>query len=110
MARKFRYYADPREIANYLEGLGYEVTERHDRQGKEARGFVVAGTTIDLSYDHVIDGKVVGHGLIRLQEGTLDPDPNNPYNNLVNDDPERYKQSLKLYRRLHSRFGRPKAT
>ncbi len=108
--RKFRYFANPDEVVNYLVGLGYEVEDIYDRYGKEILGFSIINTTVDLSYDLVLDGKVVGHGMIRLLRGTLDQDPTNPNNKLVNEDGERYERSLKLYQKLKRRFGQPRSS
>jgi hypothetical protein len=107
--RTFRYYANPEEIADYLRKDGYDIVDKYDRYGKELLGFTVAGTTVDLSYDLVVRGKVVGQGLIRLLRSNLEPDPNNPGNKTVNDDFEQYKRSLRLYQKLHRRFGKPRS-
>lgn len=107
--RSFRYYGDPEEIADYLRKLGYDVVDKYDRYGKEVLGFTVAGTTVDLSYDLIADRKVVGHGLIRLLRRSLEPDPDNPHNKIVNEEPEWYEQSLQLYRRLYRQFGKPRS-
>ncbi len=106
MVRRFRYYAKPEEIRKYLEELGYEIEERCTQDGKEATGFDVRNTTVGLSYDPIVRGHVVGYGMIGLKESTLDPDPNNPNNMLVNSDPERYETSLRLYRKLQRQFGK----
>jgi hypothetical protein len=103
--RRFQYSAKPEDIRHYLEALGYETVEHHNRYDNEPEGFDIVGTTI--SYDLIMEGKVVGHGLAVLRDSLLVPDPNNPYNTLTDDDPERYQRSVKLYRKLYRRFRKP---
>jgi hypothetical protein len=106
--RKFQYYATREEVAHFLKLLGYETVEIYDRHRQEALGYKIVDTTIDLSYDLVLNGMLVGHGMIRLLRDSLDPDPDNPLNRLVNNDLERYERSLKLYRKLYRQFGKPR--
>jgi hypothetical protein len=105
--KRFRYYSDPQKVKDFLEHSGLEIEERYSRDGSEALGFVVKGTYIELSYDLVVEGRTVGHGMIVLHDNSLIPDPDNPHNKLLVSDAQHYAESLRLYRRLQHRFGKP---
>jgi hypothetical protein len=105
--RRFRYYSDPQKIKDFLKQSGFELQERYSRDGSEALGFAVQGTYIELSYDLVVEGQTVGHGMIVLHDSLLISDPQNPDNRLVVSDAQQYAESLRLYRRLQHRFGKP---
>jgi hypothetical protein len=107
MTRKFRYYVPPDVVKQYLSSLGLQITENYGRDGTEI-GFTVSDSTVGLNYDIRREQRVVGFGMIYLQDSRLVPDPTNPHNSLVDADPEVYARSRKLYQKLYRRFSKPK--
>ena len=107
MVRKFVYNAKPEVVADYLRDSGYEIEYVTSRDGKEVIGFSVIDTTVQLSYDLDRNGLTIGRGMISLRHSILIPDPQDPHNKLVDEDPERYQRSLRLYRKLYQKFSKP---
>ena len=104
MARRFRYYATPDDIKEYLTGLGYKLENLYNVQDKtEVTGFSISGTDVQLDYDirsrHPITGDLLtlGFGMIGLYSNVHTPEYTL----------ERADRSLKLYERLHRRFSKP---
>jgi hypothetical protein len=109
----FRYRVEPGEIKIYLRKQGYETKERYNQDGTLATGFDVLDTYIEVSYDilavHPITGDMLtaGYGLVSLRKQVLVRDPVRGSGWWVESDPEKYRESLRLYRRLYRRFRRP---
>lgn len=108
MTRRFRYCRTADEIRDYLAGLGFQTREDYSEDGLVATGFTVVDTTVDLSYDIIVDGRIVANGMVRLSDELSVPDPRNPYNRIIDVDPQRYERSRKLYQKLYRRFSKPK--
>jgi hypothetical protein len=94
MSRSFRYYASPEEVRSFVEALGYKVADKYDHTRTKVIGFLVPGTTVELSYDLVVGGRVVGYGSISTLEGIGEPDA--------------LARGKELYRKLNHRFAKPK--
>lgn len=99
MSESFSYSAEPKEIRAFIEDLGYEVKVAYSPDGKEI-GFDILGTTIELGYDVVVNGKLVGYGSISMS--TIFDHSTHTF--LA---PEKAKRSKKLYQELKQKFGKP---
>jgi hypothetical protein len=91
MATHSRYYVTPEEIQAFLAKEGHEVKVVYDLNNKKVR-LDVLGTTVKISYDLVVNGKLYAYGLISVR-ATLDP--------------EETERSKKLYQKLKRKFGKP---
>jgi hypothetical protein len=97
--RRFRYYATPDELKRFLHGLGYETQDVYSQNGERVTSFRVSDANIDVGYDIVVQGRVVGHGLVGLNTNPFQPDYS----------PGKAEASLKLYQKLYRKFRKPQA-
>ena len=97
MARKFRYYAKPEEIKQYLIERGYSIQDLYSRYETEPTGLAIVDTTVRLDYDLVIGESVVAEGMITMRNTPI----------TTGGDPEKAERSLKLYQKLYRRFSKP---
>jgi hypothetical protein len=91
MAKHSRYYVKPDEIQTFLTELGHEVKVVYNLDNERVRLDVV-GTTVEISYDLIINGKLYAYGNITVR-ATLDP--------------KETERSEKLYQKLKRKFGKP---
>jgi hypothetical protein len=91
MARHSPYYAKPEEIQAFLTKEGHEVKVVYNLNNEKVR-LDVLGTTVEISYDLIINGKLYGEGLISVRTAL---------------DPEETERSKKLYQKLKRKFGKP---
>ena len=102
MSKRFRYHADPQQVKQYVEALGYQVTEFHSQDETDVLGFRVHETTVELSYDPIAkdpttgDLKRVGYGLITLWDDAYS----------IGADTGKLERSRSLYEQLYRRFRR----
>ena len=96
MKRGFNYSVSPDEIAQFLREQGYQIEELYQSDGSGPFGFLVTGTTVQVDYDIVRDGRIVAYGGISLN--------NNPFR--LGGDTEKADRSHKLYQSLYRRFRR----
>jgi hypothetical protein len=97
MRRNFRYYVQPEEIRKYIESLGYRIEDMCLPGEQEPWGFRVCDTTIELSYDLIMDGDRQAWGTVGIYNTPLE----------LGDEEEKAERSRKLYLRLHRKFNRP---
>jgi hypothetical protein len=98
--RRFRYFASPEEVRQYVASLDYKTQDMYLPNIQEPIGFEVIDTTVKLTYGGTIDGYNMGFGTIGLHNhGLLDGD---------DVDVEIAERSLKLYQKLYRRYHKPK--
>ena len=97
MTRKFQYYANPDEVRQFLERLGFATDLAYSRYETEPIGFTVRGTTVRLDYNLVVDGRIVAFGMISVSTTPIS----------TGDDPQIAAASVQLYEKLYRGFRTP---
>ncbi len=63
MSRGFRYYAEHEEVRKYMEALGYQTKDHFDRYDEGPSSFDILNTTVEVGYDHIVNGQIIGYRL-----------------------------------------------
>jgi hypothetical protein len=90
--RRFVYSAHPDVIKHFLIDSGYATQDVVS--GDKVIGFDVAGTTVRVDFDIVLNDQIVADGMVSVT--------NNAFT--LGGDHEKAERSLRLYQTLYNRF------